>query len=185
MNEFLSDITTIRARARAHIEQGPITESYGADRERVVEVLNQVLATELVCVLRYKRHHFTARGLEAGPVAEEFRQHAEEEMEHADMVARRITELQGEPDFDPKGLATRSHSEYVEGHGLMEMVREDLVAERVAVESYQEIIRWLGDGDPTSQQVMKTILAKEEEHADDLANLLERMDRGGLGARHR
>lgn len=175
MAEFLSDVKTLRERARAQIDRGPITEAYGADRVRVIDVLNQVLATELVCVLRYKRHFYTAKGLDAGPVAAEFQEHADEEMEHADMVAKRITELQGEPDFSPEGLATRSHSEYVEGTGLIDMVKEDLVAERVAIASYQEIVRWLGDGDPTTQQVIKTILAVEEEHADDLVNLLQGM----------
>lgn len=175
MPDFLTDVKTLRERARAQLDQGPITEAYGADRERVIEVLNQVLATELVCVLRYKRHFYTAKGLDAGPVAAEFQQHANEEMQHADMVAKRITELQGEPDFSPRGLATRSHSEYVEGDTLVEMVKEDLVAERVAIASYQEIVRWLGDGDPTTQQVIKTILAVEEEHADDLVNLLQTM----------
>lgn len=175
MPDFLTDVKTLRERARAQLDQGPITEAYGADRERVIEVLNQVLATELVCVLRYKRHFYTAKGLDAGPVAAEFQQHANEEMQHADMVAKRITELQGEPDFSPHGLATRSHSEYVEGDTLVEMVKEDLVAERVAIASYQEIVRWLGDGDPTTQQVIKTILAVEEEHADDLVNLLQTM----------
>ncbi len=176
MTEFLTDVKTLRARARAEIDMGPITEAYGADRERVIAVLNEVLATELVCVLRYKRHYYTAQGMNAGPVAAEFLQHATEEMQHADMVAKRITELQGEPNFDPTGLATRSHSEYVEGKNLVEMVREDLVAERIAVASYQEIIRWLGDGDPTTQDVIKAILAVEEEHADDLLNLLKDMD---------
>lgn len=173
MTEFLTDVTTLRARARAEMERGPITEAYGADRERVIAVLNEVLATELVCVLRYKRHYYTAQGLDAGPVAAEFLQHANEEMQHADLVAKRITELQGAPDFNPEGLATRSHSEYVEGHSLTDMIKEDLVAERIAIASYQEIVRWLGDGDPTTQGVIKTILAVEEEHADDLLNLLE------------
>ncbi|WP_337311573.1 ferritin-like domain-containing protein [Candidatus Aeolococcus gillhamiae] len=157
--------------------RGPITEAYGADRERVIAVLNEVLATELVCVLRYKRHYYTAQGLDAGPVAAEFLQHANEEMQHADLVAKRIMELQGAPDFNPEGLATRSHSEYIEGNSLTDMVKEDLVAERIAIASYQEIVRWLGDGDPTTQDVIKTILAVEEEHADDLLNLLDGADR--------
>ena len=175
VGEFLSDVETLRRRAREHIEQGPITEAYGADRERVVSVLNEVLATELVCVLRYKRHYYTATGLNSGTVAAEFLQHANDELGHADQVAARIVQLQGEPNFDPEGLATRSHAEYKEGTSLVDMVKEDLVAERVAVASYQEIIRWLGDGDPTTQQLMKTILAVEEEHADDLLNLLKEM----------
>jgi bacterioferritin len=176
MPEFLSDIETIRSRARDHIEQGPITESYGADRKRVIDVLNQVLATELVCVLRYKRHYYTATGINSGPVADEFLEHANEEQQHADMVARRIVQLGGDPDFSPEGLATRAHSEYDASSDLLQMVREDLVAERVAIASYQEIVRWLGDGDPTSRRVIEEILEKEEEHADDLLTILERMD---------
>lgn len=179
MPEFLSDIETIRARARDNIERGPITETYGADRTRVIDVLNQVLATELVCVLRYKRHYYTATGINSGPVAEEFLQHANEEQQHADMVAHRIVQLGGEPDFSPEGLASRSHSEYDASSDLLEMVREDLVAERIAVSSYQEIVRWLGDGDPTSRRVIEEILEKEEEHAEDLLTILERMDTDG------
>ena len=175
MAEFLLDVQTLRKRAREHLEMGPITDSYGADRNRVVAVLNEVLATELVCVLRYKRHHYTARGLNAAPVAEEFRQHAEEEQGHADMVAERIVQLGGDPDFSPQGLATRSHSEYDASTDLLAMVREDLVAERVAVASYQEIIRWLDEGDPTTRKMMESILAVEEEHADDLSSILEEM----------
>jgi bacterioferritin len=176
MAEFLTDVQTLRRRAREHMDQGPITESYGADRERVIAVLNEVLATELVCYLRYKRHHFTASGLSAAPVAAEFLEHATQELGHADSVAKRIVELRGQPNFNPEGLATRSHAEYVEGDSLIGMVKEDLVAERVAIASYQEIVRWLGDGDPTTQQLVKSILAVEEEHADDLLNILEDMD---------
>src|SRR6476620_4304759 len=139
MSEFLSDIKAIRRRARQHIEQGPVTEGYKADRTKVIAVLNEVLATELVCVLRYKRHYYMASGINAEPVAQEFLQHANEEQVHADQVAQRITQLQGEPNFNPEGLATRSHSEYVEGGSLLEMIREDLVAERIAIESYSEI----------------------------------------------
>jgi bacterioferritin len=175
MDEFLTDVETLRRRARDHIDQGPITEAYGADRARVVAVLNEVLATELVCVLRYKRHYYTATGLNSGTVAAEFLQHATDEMGHADLVAARIVQLQGAPNFNPDGLASRSHAEYVEGDSLVDMVREDLVAERVAIASYQEIIRWLDDGDPTTQQLMNTILAVEEEHADDLLTLLQDM----------
>jgi bacterioferritin len=173
MGEFLTDIETIRERARDHLEQGPITAAYGADRERVIEVLNTVLATELVCVLRYKRHYYTAKGINAAPVAAEFLQHATEEQQHADEVAMRITQLQGSPDFDPHGLAARSHSEYDASDELVEMIKEDLVAERIAIQSYQEIARWLGDKDPTSRTLIERILAVEEEHADDLLNLLE------------
>ena len=179
MAEFLSDIEAIRARAREHIEQGPITESYGADRKRVIDVLNEVLATELVCVLRYKRHYYTAQGINAAPVAAEFLQHANEEQQHADLVAERIVQLGGEPDFSPEGLATRSHSEYDASSDLLQMVREDLVAERVAITSYQEIVRWLSDGDPTTRRVIEEILEQEEEHADDLLTIIQRMDPDG------
>jgi len=173
--EFLTDVETLRRRAREHIERGAVTDAYGADRDRVIAVLNEVLATELVCVLRYKRHYYCAQGINAGSVAAEFLQHATDEMGHADTVAARIVQLQGAPNFSPDGLATRSHAEYVEGDGLLDMIKEDLVAERVAIASYQEIVRWLGDGDPTTQQMIKGILAVEEEHAEDLATLLESM----------
>lgn len=176
MAEFLTDIETLRARARANIEQGPITDAYGADRERVIEVLNEALATELVCVLRYKRHYFTATGLNAAPVAAEFLQHANEEQLHADQIALRITQLQGSPNFDPQGLATRSHAEYDDSTGLLDMVREDLIAERIAIESYSEIITWLGSNDPTTRRMLEEILAVEEEHANDLLGILENMN---------
>ncbi|HXA29779.1 MAG TPA: ferritin-like domain-containing protein [Candidatus Angelobacter sp.] len=172
---FLTDVETLRRRAREHIDLGPVTDSYGADRQRVIAVLNEVLATELVCVLRYKRHFYTATGMDSGAVAAEFLQHATDEQGHADMVAARIVQLQGAPNFNPEGLATRSHAEYKEGTGLSDMVKEDLIAERVAVASYSEIIRWLGDGDPTTTQMIKNILAVEEEHADDMLNLLKGM----------
>lgn len=175
MAEFLSDVETLRARARAHMDQGPITEAYGADRQRVIDVLNEVLATELVCVLRYKRHYYMAQGINSGPVAAEFLQHATDEQGHADTVAARIVQLQGEPDFNPATLVARSHAEYQPGTDLVDMIREDLVAERVAVASYQEIIRWLGDKDTTTRRMIEDILAVEEEHADDLLNLLEDM----------
>ena len=172
---FLSDVETLRRRAREHIERGAITDAYGADRERVIAVLNQALATELVCVLRYKRHYYTAQGIDSAAAAAEFLQHANEEMGHADMLAARIIQLQGEPDFNPEGLATRSHAEYVEGNDLLDMIREDLVAERVAIASYQEIARWIGDKDPTTRRVIEAILAVEEEHAEDLLTLLQGM----------
>ncbi|MGH9063984.1 MAG: ferritin-like domain-containing protein [Acidimicrobiales bacterium] len=175
MGEFLTDVETIRRQAREEMRRGPIPDAYGADRERVLEVLNQALATELVCTLRYRRHYFTARGLQAGPVAAEFLQHANEEMGHADQIAARIAQLQGSPDFNPATLAGRSHSEYVEGEGLVDMVKEDLVAERVAVAAYQEIARWLGDKDPTSRRLVEEILAVEEEHAEDMLSLLEKL----------
>ncbi len=173
MGDFLTDVETLRKRAREHIDQGPITSSYGADRERVINVLNEALATEIVCVLRYKRHYFTATGIEAGPVAAEFLQHANEEMGHADQIAMRITQLQGEPNFDPATLTSRSHSEYDASVGLAEMITEDLVAERVAIASYSDIIRWLGENDPTTRRMLEGILAVEEEHATDLLSLLE------------
>ena len=172
MDPFVADIEELRRRAREHIEQGPITSAYGADRQRVIDVLNEALATELVCVLRYKRHYFTATGLDAGPVAAEFLQHATEEQEHADQLAARITQLQGSPNFDPEGLTSRSHSQYDASVGLREMILEDLVAERIAIASYSDIIRWLGDGDPTTRRLMESILEEEEEHADDLVDLL-------------
>ena len=173
MNEFLSDIKELRQRARQHIERGSVTDGYKADRLKVIAVLNEALATELVCVLRYKRHYYMASGITADPIAREFLQHAREEQIHADLIAQRITQLQGEPNFNPEGLATRSHSEYVEGGSLREMIREDLIAERIAVESYSEIIRWLGDDDPTTRNLIEEILKKEEEHADELANMLK------------
>lgn len=175
MSEFLTDVETLRKRAREHLELGPITDAYGADRERVIAVLNEVLATEIVCVLRYKRHYYTAQGINAAPVAAEFLQHAAEEQQHADMIAERIVQLNGSPDFSPEGLATRSHSEYDASSELLAMVREDLVAERVAIASYQEIVRWLGNDDPTTRRVIETILAVEEEHADDLLSILQDM----------
>ena len=170
---FLSDITELRRRARQHIEEGAVTDSYKGDRKVVLRVLNEALATEIVCVLRYKRHHYMAKGIHSQAVAEEFLEHAAEEQEHADLIAERITQLDGEPNFNPDGLLTRSHSEYVEGETLVEMIREDLVAERIAVESYSEIIRYLSDNDPTSRRMMESILAKEEEHAEDMKTLLE------------
>ena len=173
MSDFLTDIEEIRRRARENLDQGPITAAYGADRERVIEVLNTVLATELVCVLRYKRHYFTATGINAAPAAAEFLQHATEEQMHADQVATRIVQLQGQPDFNPEGLATRSHAEYDASDDLIDMIREDLVAERIAIQSYQEIARWLGDKDPTTRVMIEGILATEEEHADDLLSLME------------
>ena len=171
--QFVTDIEAIRQRARHHIENGAVTDAYRGDRETVVKVLNEALATELVCVLRYKRHYYTATGIHAQAVAEEFLEHASEEQEHADMIAERITQLDGAPDFNPATLASRSHSEYVEGASLAEMIREDLVAERIAIESYNEIIRYLGDNDPTSRRVMEEVLAKEEEHAEELRNLIQ------------
>jgi bacterioferritin len=176
-NTFLTDISEIRRRARQHIEEGAVTDSYKGDRKTVLRVLNEALATEIVCVLRYKRHHYMAKGIHSQAVAEEFLEHAAEEQEHADQIAERITQLDGEPNFNPEGLLTRSHSEYVEGESLIDMIKEDLVAERIAIESYSEIIRYLADNDPTSRRMMESILAKEEEHAEDMKTLLETIAR--------
>ena len=172
--EFLSDVKELRRRAREHVEQGAVTAGYRADRDRVIGVLNEALATELVCVLRYKRHFFMAQGIHADPVAQEFQQHATDEQGHADQIAQRIVQLGGEPDFSPQGLLTRSHAEYVEGKSLNEMIREDLVAERIAIDSYRDMVSYLGTNDPTTRRLMESILAVEEEHADDLVNLLEK-----------
>jgi len=181
--EFLSDVKELRRRARQHIEDGAVTQGYGADPEKVVAVLNEALATEIVCVLRYKRHYFMAQGIHAQAVAQEFLEHANEEQGHADRIAERITQLGGAPDFNPEGLATRSHSEYVEGNSLVDMIREDLVAERIAIDSYGEIVRFFGDRDITSRRLMEEILANEEEHADDLNNLLATLDPTKSGSR--
>jgi bacterioferritin len=170
---FLTDIKTLRARARKHIEDGAVTQGYQADRTTVVKLLNEALATELVCILRYKRHYFMASGINADSVAQEFLQHATEEQGHADLIATRIVQLKGEPDFNPEGLAMRSHAEYVEGNSLTEMIKEDLVAERIAIDSYGEMIRYIGDKDVTTRRMLEGILAMEEEHADDLSSLLE------------
>ena len=171
----LTDIKTLRKRARQHIEQGAVTLGYRADRETVVRLLNEALATEIVCVLRYKRHYFMASGINAQSVAQEFLQHATEEQTHADQIAQRIVQLGGEPNLSPEGLLTRSHSEYVEGKSLVDMIKEDLVAERVAIDSYREMIGYLDNDDPTTRRMLEGILAMEEEHADDLVNLLEEL----------
>jgi len=172
---FLTDVKELRKRAREHIDQGAVTEGYSADREKVIQVLNDALATEIVCTLRYKRHYYMATGLTSEPVAQEFLEHAQEEERHADMLAVRITQLGGAPDLDPAGFSARSHSEYVAGATLTDMIKEDLVAERIAIESYREIVQFLGADDPTSRRVMEEILAKEEEHADDLVKLLAKL----------
>ncbi len=175
---FLTDIKTLRERARKHIEDGAVTAGYQADRTTVIKLLNEALATELICILRYKRHFFMAAGINADSVAQEFLQHANEEQQHADQIATRIVQLKGEPNFSPEGLATRSHAEYVEGTDLIDMIREDLVAERIAIDSYGEMIRYLGDKDVTTRRMLEGILAMEEEHADDLSSLLEEMQKG-------
>jgi bacterioferritin len=173
--EFVMRIETIRKQAREHIDEGPITSSYGADKERVIKVLNEVLATELVCVLRYMRHYYMAEGIDGDSVKATFLEYSNEERNHADQVATRIVQLGGEPDFNPEVLGKRSHTQYKQGTSLTDMIKEDLVAERIAVSSYQEIIRWLANGDPTTRRVMEGLLAEEEEHADDLRSLLAKM----------
>src|ERR1041385_1475797 len=172
---FLTDIKTLRDRARKHIENGAVTEGYSADRETVIKLLNEALATEIVCVLRYRRHYFMATGINAESVAAEFLQHSNEEQGHADEIAQRIVQLKGEPNFNPDGLLTRSHAEYQEGTSLVDMIKEDLVAERIAIDSYREMITYFGNDDPTSRRMMEGILAVEEEHADDLVSMLEKM----------
>jgi bacterioferritin len=170
---FLTDIQTLRKRARQHIEQGAVTEGYRGNRDTVVRILNEALATEIICVLRYKRHYFMASGINAQSVAAEFLQHATEEQAHADEIAARIVQLGGEPNFSPEGLSSRSHAEYVEGTTLRSMIEEDLVAERIAIDSYREMVAYLGNDDPTTRRMLEGILAMEEEHADDLVSLLE------------
>ena len=170
---FFSDIATIRNRARRHMELGAVTETYGTDRNTVLRLLDAALATEVVCVLRYKHHMFMAKGVRAEIVAAEFQQHANEEQQHADQIAARIVQLGGVPDLDPDGLKSRSHSEYVEAGTLREMLEENLFAERIAIESYQEMVRYIGEGDPTTRRLLESILAVEEEHAEDLASLLQ------------
>ncbi len=171
-NEFAADVAEIRRRAREHMQDGPVTQSYSADREKVVKLLNEALATELVCVLRYKRHHFMARGINSESVAAEFLEHANEEQDHADQIATRITQLNGEPDMNPDVLTKRSHSQYVEGKDLVDMIKENLVAERIAIDSYKQMILYIAEKDPTTRRMLEEILEKEEEHADDMANLL-------------
>lgn len=172
---FLTDIQTLRKQARQHIDEGAVTAGYAADREIVLKLLNDALATEIVCVLRYRRHHFMAKGIHAKGIADEFLVHANEEQGHADEIAERIVQLGGEPDFAPGGLATRSHAEYVEGDTLVDMIKEDLVAERIAIDSYRDIIQYIGDHDSTTRRMLEGILAVEEKHADELADLLEEL----------
>jgi len=172
---FLTDVQTLRKRAREHIERGAVTQGYTADRETVLKLLNEALATELICVLRYRRHYFMASGLEAQSVAAEFLQHANEEQGHADQIAARIVQLGGEPNFSPDGLSTRSHAEYVEGTDLTDMIKEDLVAERIAIDSYKEMVTYCGNDDPTTRRMLEEILAVEEEHAEDLVSMLQRL----------
>lgn len=172
---FITDIQTLRDRARRHIEEGAVTENYGADRETVLRLLNEALATEIVCTLRYKRHYFSAKGLTSISVAQEFLEHAQEESDHADRFAERITQLGGEPDFSPATLTVRSHAEYVEGDSIVDMVKEDLVAERIAIDSYKEIIDYLGASDPTTRRLFEEVLAVEEQHAEELQTLIHQI----------
>ena len=170
---FLTDVQTLRKRARQHIDEGAVTSNYAADPALVCKVLNEALATEIVCVLRYTRHYFMAEGIHSESVKAEFLAHSKEEQEHADNIAERIVQLGGEPDLNPEILAGRSHSQYVEGKTLRDMILEDLVAERVAIESYREMIAWIGDKDPTTRKMLEWIMGVEEEHADDMSSLLK------------
>jgi bacterioferritin len=174
--DFLTDIKTLRDRARQHIERGAVTEGYRADRDNVIRLLNEALATELVCVLRYKLHYFMAQGIHSQAVAAEFLEHAGEEQGHADQIAARIVQLGGAPNMNPEGLTSRSHSEYKEAGNLVDMIKENLVAERIAIDSYAEMARYFGENDPTSRRMIEGILAKEEEHAEDLSSLLAAVD---------
>lgn len=168
-----TDVETLRKRAREHVDNGAVTEKYGADREQVIDKLNQALATELVCVLRYKRHYYMAEGIASDSVKAEFLEHAGQEQEHADKIAARIVQLGGAPDLNPATLLARSHSEYVEGKSLRDMIREDLVAERIAIESYTELVNFLEGKDSTSHKLIREVLAVEEEHAEDMSSLLK------------
>ncbi|MEO8500093.1 MAG: ferritin-like domain-containing protein [Vicinamibacteria bacterium] len=176
MSPKLTDVKTLRLLAREHIEGGAVTSGYTADRPAVLRLLNDAMATEIVCMLRYRRHHFMARGINARSTADEFLLHSNEELGHADLLAERIVQLGGEPDLAPEGLAARSHAEYVTGTSLVEMIREDLVAERIAIDSYRDFIGYLGDADPTTSDLLKRILAVEEDHATELADLLQSAD---------
>jgi bacterioferritin len=169
---FLTDVKTLRARARKHIEEGAVTAGYAGDTKTAIKILNEALATEIVCVLRYKRHYFMAKGIHAGPVADEFLEHAGEEQQHADQISERIVQLGGAPNLSPDGLLSRSHSEYVEGNGLVDMIKEDLIAERIAIDSYREMAAFFAPFDATTRRMLEEIQAMEEEHADDLADLL-------------
>ncbi len=172
---FVADVQELRQRARRHIEEGAVTPSYGVDRQMAIQLLNDALATEMVCVLRYKFHYYMAKGIHSEAVKQEFLEHANEEQQHADQISERIVQLGGKPELAPAGFEERAHSQYVEGSTLVDMIKEDLVAERIAIDSYREIIRFFGTGDSTSRRVMESILAKEEEHAEDLATLLEQL----------
>jgi bacterioferritin len=172
MPHFVRDIQEIRQRAIHKMEDGAVTESYKGDVNRTIEILNEALATEIVCVLRYMHHYFMATGVHAKGVADEFKEHADDEREHADSLAERIQQLGGKPNFDPRGLLERSVSQYVEGETLAEMIREDLIAERMVIEVYQQMVRYFGTNDPTTRILLEELLRKEEEHASDLSDLL-------------
>lgn len=172
---FLTDVQELRRKARENMDRGAITDQYGLDPKQAIDVLNQALATEIVCVLRYKRHYFAAKGLNKDAVAEEFLQHANEEQGHADRISERIEQLGGDPDLNPATLTSRSHSEYIEGNDLVDMIKENLVAERIAIESYTEMVRFFGDRDVTSRRLIEEILAVEEEHANDMLDLIDQL----------
>lgn len=182
--EFISDITLIRKRARQCMQKGAVTEGYKADRHTVLRVLNEALATEIVCVLRYKRHYYMASGIHAKSIAAEFLEHANQEQNHADLIAKRIVQLGGAPNLSPDGLLARSHSEYVEGGDLVEMLEEDLIAERIGIDTYREIVHYLGNDDPTTRRMIEEILASEEEHAEDISSLLEELGKKGEPAQN-
>jgi bacterioferritin len=175
MGAFVADMKKIRERAKQHMSDGAVTAANKANSQEVVKVLNEVLATEIVCTLRYKRHYYTAEGLYSDSVKAEFLEHAADEQAHADSIAMRIVQLNGKPDFNPASLAERSHSDYDDSDDLVKMIEEDLVAERIAIETYSEIARWLGERDSTSRRLIEGILEKEEEHAEDLASLIARL----------
>ncbi len=180
---FVSDIENIRKQARKNIDRGAMTAGYSADRETVIKLLNQALATELVCVLRYKYHYYMASGINSQAIKAEFLQHANEEQGHADLIAERITQLDGKPNLSPVGLVDRSHADYVEGEDLTDMIKEDLIAERIAIDSYREMINYIGADDPTTRRVLEGILAMEEEHAEDMNTLLEQIGKKGEPAK--
>ena len=173
---FVMDMQQIQRRAREHVMKGAVTPAYRGDVETAIRLLNEALATEIVCTLRYRRHHYMAAGIHYQAIADEFMEHANQEQQHADRIAERIRQLGGAPDFNPAGLLTRSHAQYAEGNSLVDMIKEDLIAERIAIESYLEMIRFFGENDPTSRRLMEEILQQEEEHADDMATLLETLD---------
>lgn len=173
---FVKDIQAIRKRAREHLDKGAVTTNYGADIETAVKLLNEALATEIVCTLRYKYHAVMATGIASDSVKAEFTEHANEETQHADWLAERINQLGGKPNMNPEGLLSRSTAEYVEGDSLVDMIRENLVAERIAIETYRDMVRWFADKDPTTRILLERILEKEEEHANDMHDLLEAHD---------